>query len=282
MAPFSVVICCANVEDTLEPACRSVTWADELIVVDSGSQDSTPDIAKGYADRYVVEPWRGYTGQKQFGTSLARNDWVFLLEGDEECSPELAGQLQSMTEAELERYDVLMTPRRNYIMGRHVRAWDPDWMNRIIHRGRCQWSQEVLHDARRPSDPSRVLKLSGCIYHRRHSAGGFSDYFSGRRQDERLIPVAQQMYTRGKRCHWWDLMLRPWFNFWKFYLLKRGFLDGVFGLMIAQKAAVSTQLKYAALWAVQQGQAKPQANAKKPAAGGDAATAPVKKVTAAP
>jgi len=97
----------------------------------------------------------------------------------------------------------------------------------------------------------RVKSLRGWLVHKRLSKAGFSDYFSGRRMDERLMMVAREMHARGKRCHWYDLTFRPRLAFLKFFILKRGFLDGTFGLLIAQKAAVSTQLKYAALWAVQ-------------------------------
>lgn len=259
MARISVVICCANAADTLEQACRSARWADELVVVDSGSTDDTARIAKQLADRYALEPWRGYNHQKRFGADLCRNDWVFVLDGDEAFSPPLIKELEAITDATLQRCDVLMVRRRNYVMGRPVRSWWPDWQSRLIHRRRCTWPDEVLHEARLPSDPARRGRLRGWIEHKRHSAAGFADYFSGWRMDERLLMVARQMHSRGKRCHWWDLVLRPWVSFWKFYLLKRGFMDGVFGLLIAQKAAVSTQLKYAALWAVQKTQLPSQA-----------------------
>jgi len=253
MACLSVVICCANAADTLEHACRSVTWADELIVVDSGSTDDTPQIAKQFADRYLLEPWRGYAGQKIFATTLCRNDWVFFLDGDETCSPQLATELQNISQPQIDRYDLLLVPRRNYVMGQPVRAWWPDRLTRIFHRQRCHWDDQVLHDTRSPSDPSRVHVLNNPIIHKRHSAAGFADYFSGKRMDERLLMVARQMHNKGKRCHTWDLIFRPWVAFCKSYLIKRGFLDGTFGLLIAQKASVSTQLKYAALWAVQTG-----------------------------
>lgn len=249
--PISVIIVCANVEDTLEPACRSVAWADELIVVDSGSADATADIARRHAHRYVEEPWRGYSQQKVFAAGLAKHDWIFFLDGDEECSPELARELQALTPQELDRYDLLLTPRRNYLMGRYARAWSPDYLTRVFHRGRCRWGAEVLHDTREPSDPSRVRKLRGWIEHKRHSRAGWADYFSGRRLDDRLLLVAREMHHRGRRCHWWDLVFRPAASFLKFYFLKGGWRDGTFGLLVAQKAAVSDQLKYAALWAVQ-------------------------------
>jgi glycosyltransferase involved in cell wall biosynthesis len=263
MQPISVIICCADAADSLEAACASVRWADEVIVVDSGSTDATAQIARRHADRYVLEPWRGHTPQKQFATGLCRNDWVFILDGDEECSPRLADELAGLPDAAWRDCDLLLAPRVNYVMGRVARAWWPDRITRIFHRGRCTWGGETLHDTRLPSEPSRVRKLRGWIVHKRLSRAGFSDYFSGRRLDERLLDVAREMHAAGKRCRWWDLVIRPRLAFWKFYLLKRGFLDGAFGLLIAQKAAVSTQLKYAALWAVQHGCDRPREGGEK-------------------
>jgi len=252
MPPISAVICCGESEATLEAACQSVAWADELVVVDSGSTDRTPEIAQRFADRYEVAPWVDYTTSKQHACSLASHDWVLLLDSDEECSPALAGQIRSLTDEELAGLDLLTVPRRNHVMGRYVRAWSPDRQSRVFHRGRIRWADDVLHDARL-ADAARTRHLSGWIEHKRVGDASFCDYFGGARMDARLLSVARQAYARGKRAHWWDLVVRPQVSFLKFYVLKAGFLDGTFGLLIAQKAAMSTQLKYAALWAVQQG-----------------------------
>ncbi len=257
MTPVSVVICCANSEATLAAACESARWADELIVVDSGSTDATPQIAKRFTERYVVEPWRGYDKQKQFGVSLAAHDWVFVLDGDEEITEELAQEIRALPDSAFDAADVMTMPRLNYVMGRPVRAWLPDTQDRLIHRHRVTWPAEALHERREASDPSRVWPLRGQLLHKRVSDEGFSDYFSGRRMDERLLMVARAELARGKRARWTDLVFRPAFAFIKFYLLKGGIKDGVFGLLIAQKALVSAQLKYAALWAAQE-EARPK------------------------
>ncbi|MEM1109323.1 MAG: glycosyltransferase family 2 protein [Planctomycetota bacterium] len=263
MPKVSVVICCANAEATLPAALASAAWADERVVVDSGSDDQTAAIAQRDADVYRLEPWRGYSGQKKFGAELAANDWVLVLDGDEEVSPKLAEQIGALTDEELEGLDVVYMNRRNWVMGRPVRAWWPDQQSRLIHRYRVHWPEEALHDDRRPSDPSRTQTLSGHLEHKRVGVTGlesWSDYFSGRRLDERMMPVARQMYAEGKRATWFSLAIRPVSAFLKFYVIRRGFLDGRFGLLIAQKAMFSVQLKYAALWAVQN-EAKRQGSA---------------------
>jgi (heptosyl)LPS beta-1,4-glucosyltransferase len=251
MPKISVVICCANAERTLPAALASVDWADEVVVVDSGSDDATAQIAEA-ADVYRLEPWRGYTEQKKFGSTLARNDWVLILDGDEEVSDKLAQQILNLTDTQLDGLDVVYMPRLNYVMGRPVRAWSPDWQSRLIHRERVRWPEEALHESREPTDPARTHRLTAPLLHKRVGNVTFEDYFSGRRMDERLLMVAKQQYERGKRIGPIGLIARPWMAFWKFYIFKRAFLDGTFGLLIAQKAAVSTQLKYAALWSVQQ------------------------------
>jgi len=251
MPRYSAVICCRDALDTLPAACESVSWCDELVIVDSGSTDGTIDYAQEKADVFRVEPWRGYDKQKAFANTLANNDWVFMIDSDEQCTEVLAKELQQLNESALEAVDVMYVRRRNYVLGRPVRAWDPDWQSRIVHRHRVQHADEALHDARLPSEPGRTRKLKGRITHKQVSDAGFDDYFGGQRLDARLLPVAWQMYQRGKRASWLDLWLRPALTVLKLLILKGGWRDGTFGLLIAQKTAVTTQLKYAALWAIE-------------------------------
>jgi hypothetical protein len=95
-----------------------------------------------------------------------------VLDGDEECSPELAAEINRLAPADLERNDVFLARRRNYVMGRVVHAFDPDWQSRLIHRTRCSWATEALHDRREPSTPSRCARLTGWLEHKRHSRRG--------------------------------------------------------------------------------------------------------------
>jgi (heptosyl)LPS beta-1,4-glucosyltransferase len=253
MPPVSVVICCRDAAETIGPACLSASWAQELVVVDSGSCDDTPRIARRYAHRFVSESWRGYSAQKQFAASLASHDWVFVLDADETITPELGHEIGALPAERFEAHDVFLVRRRNYMFGRHVRAWDPDWQSRLIHRVRARWTDDVLHENRLPGGSGRLGRLGGAIEHKRYSRAGFEDYFSGRRLDERLLMVARDMLRRGRRCSTADLLFRPPLALLKHLVLRGGFRQGGFGVLLAQKTAVTTQLKYAALWAVQNG-----------------------------
>ncbi|MBL4700477.1 MAG: glycosyltransferase family 2 protein [Phycisphaeraceae bacterium] len=248
---ISVMITCCNAEKTLSAACESVQWAEEIIIVDSGSTDQTAQIAKTYATKYIVEPWRGYTGQKKFGAEHASNDWVLILDSDEIVNARLAQNIQSLTDDHLAKHDLFWIKRKNFVFLKHVRAWDPDWQSRLIHKDRVIWLEHALHEGRKAKSSEREGKLGGHLLHKPVGPVDFMDYFGGDRMDKRLLPVAREMYQRGKRCHCWDLLLRPALAFLKFYFIKGGLFSGSFGLLMAQKASVSTQLKYAALWYVQ-------------------------------
>ncbi len=269
---ISVLICCANCEDTLAQAIESAQWADEVVVIDSGSHDRTGEIGQALADRYIIEPWRGYTEQKIFGAAQTKNDWIFILDGDETITPELRDEIQQLPANVWQDMDLIHVRRRNFVMGRPVRAWDPDWLTRLMNRQRCDWGDEVLHDSRTPSHPSRQCRLRGRIEHKRHSAAGFRDYFDGKLEDSRLLIVARQMHERGRRCSIVDIWLRPAFAFFKFYVIKGAWRDGAFGVLIAQMAARGAHLKYAALWAVQNNLAQPKRETPELTGTSDAAT----------
>lgn len=253
MVKISVVMITFNAGHLLEPALCSVRWADEIVVVDSGSTDGTVDVARKHAHRFLHEDWRGFTAQKQFAASLASHDWVMVLDQDEEVSTELATQIQDLSDDKVSRYDLFEVRRRNWAVGRPVRAWWPDYQSRLFHRGRCRWADEAIHDRRYPSEPGREAKLTGWLEHRRHCHEGFYDFNIGRISAERLYRAVKQMDERGKRARWWDVVGRPAAAFGKSYLLKRGFLDGLFGFMVARQQAHTTYLRYASLWAIQHG-----------------------------
>ena len=257
--PLTVMICGRDAEASLAATLASVGWVDQVLVL---LDDRTGDGSAGVAERWAVdhpnintvvrlEPWRGFSGSKEHGATLSRNDWILVVDADEEVSPLLREQVLALDAADFEAFDLGYVRRRNWVLGRRVRAWWPDWQNRLWHRGRVTWGDEALHDKRDAAE-DRKRRFTGWLEHKR-IGGDWSDYFSGGRQDARIGLVAEQMYRRGKRVGPVGLFCRPIGAFFKFYVLKRGFLDGAFGLLIAQKAAVSTQLKYAALWSTQKG-----------------------------
>jgi hypothetical protein len=130
-----------------------------------------------------------------------------------------------------------------------VRAYDPDRVDRLFDRRRVGWPQKSVHDRRIPTG-RRAGALKSTLLHNRHS-NDFKDFFDGPRYAARTEALARELYESGRRVGWLGLWLRPAMAWCKYYLLKAGFTQGAFGLIIAQKAWVSTHLKYARLWHLQ-------------------------------
>jgi glycosyltransferase involved in cell wall biosynthesis len=241
----------AKIESALESAraCKRAGWCDEVLVFDSGSTDRTVQIARRLADRVEFHEWENYAASKRRMTQAARNEWVFILDADERMTEELIAEIGALKEEDFARHPVMSMRRRNHVLGRAVRAWDPDWQNRLIDRRRVHWPERAVHDERKATQGTE-LRLRGRLLHNA-DIDQWTDYFDGERYQKRTELLAAELLKRGKRVGWLGLLLRPAGAFVKFYVFKGGFLDGAFGVMIAQKAAFSVQLKYARLWHLQ-------------------------------
>lgn len=251
--PITIAVATDNKISTLADALRSARacpWCDELLVFDSGSTDGSLDVARQLADRVEHHEWTTYADSKQRMCRAARNDWVFILDADEQITPELAGEVAALSDEAFARHPVMTMPRRNYLLGRHVRAWDPDRQNRLFDRTRVHWPDRAIHDERKPTEGT-PRALAGCILHN-PGVDDWRDYFDGRRYEDRVDKLARELYAAGKRVGCLDLLVRPNIAFLKYFILKGGFLQGAFGVLVAQKASVSVQLKYARLWHLQQ------------------------------
>lgn len=229
---------------------RACGWCDELLVVDTGSTDDTAAIAEQTADRVEHHAWVDFGTNRKRMVEAASHDWVFVLDADEQITPALSAEIEGLPDAAFELHPIMEMPRRNYLLGRFVRAWQPDQVSRLMDRRRVDWPARSVHDVRELREGS-VGRLAGAIT---HNAGfdEWTDYFDGDRYGRRTEALGREMYEQGRRVGFWGMLFRPWAAFVKFYWLKGGFLDGTFGLMIAQKAALSVQLRYARLWHLQQ------------------------------
>lgn len=224
------------------PAClASVPFADEIIVVDSGSSDDTARCATGLGARVVQREWMGFGRQKQFAVGQARNDWVLCLDADECVSTELARSISAALEAPVS--PVYRMRRRNRFLGRWLRHGEgyPDWCTRLFDRKNAAWSDDVVHE--------KVLyavtpgTLSGDLLH--ESAGDLGTYLEKQYRYSEL--AAQQLFKRGRSAGALHLILSPLVRFTKFYVLRLGFLDGVPGLVHTSIGCIASFTKYARL-----------------------------------
>ncbi|MFQ5928344.1 MAG: glycosyltransferase family 2 protein [Acidobacteriota bacterium] len=249
MKRISAVLVTYNEEDKIERALTSLkAVSDEIVVVDSCSTDATTQICRRYTDRVLQRAWEGYRAQKQFATEQASHDWVLSLDGDEMLSPQLKEEILQWKFQECD-YKGYYLPRKTFFMRRWIEhtTWYPDWQLRLFQKSCGRWEGGRVHESFRVAGPTG--KFKGQIYH--HTYASFSEYLEQLEHFSSL--AAKDLYDQGKRAHWIHFTFYPPVVFFKNYLMRKGFLDGIPGLVVSTLAAVSTLFKYLKLWEIQCG-----------------------------
>lgn len=241
---ISATIITFNEADNIRQACESVSWADEIVVVDSESTDATREIAAECGARVITRPWPGFAEQKQFAAEEATHDWIFSLDADERVSDELQTsieKLRSMNESSLA--DGYSISRRAFYMGRWIRGggWYPDRQLRLYRKSRGRWVGPHIHESVKMDEGARLETLAGDILH--FTTDNPSEH--KRMIEERYAPLgARKMFEQGKRATSLKIATIGPATFIRSYILKGGFRDGRAGLTIARMAAYHARLKY--------------------------------------
>jgi glycosyltransferase involved in cell wall biosynthesis len=246
MTSLSVVVITLNEEKNIREALNSASFADEVVVLDSFSTDGTPEICRGFTDKVFQEEWRGFSGQKQRAVDLAENDWVFILDADERITPGLAEEIKRLMEAGPDRPGYFC-PRRNHFMGREIRhgGWYPDYSVRLFDRRRGRFKERAVHEAVKLDGEAGYLKNPMLHF----TYDSVSDYL--RRMDKYSALAAEELRKGGRKAGIADLFLRPHGTFLKMFFLKRGFLDGIYGFLLAGLYSFYVFSKYAKLLEMQ-------------------------------
>jgi glycosyltransferase involved in cell wall biosynthesis len=242
---LSAVIITKNAASQLGECLKSVAFADEILVVDSGSSDGTRDVAKAHGARVVEHAWLGFGAQKQFAVGAAAHDWVLCVDADERVSPMLRDAIAR--ELAAPRARVYALARCNRFLGRWLRHGEgyPDWSVRLFHREHARWSDDPVHE-KVLSDASPA-RLSGDLLH--DSAETLEGYLD--KQNRYTTLQAQSLRIAGRRATVLHLALAPAFRFLKFYVLRLGFLDGAPGLVHIVIGCMNSFNKYAKLMALE-------------------------------
>jgi glycosyltransferase involved in cell wall biosynthesis len=241
MIPVSVVIVTKDEEANIEDALRSAAGAQEIVVVDAFSSDRTVEICRRYTDKVFQHAWDGYARQKQRAVDHAQGPWVLVLDADERISPELRDEMTLALQHT--DYDGFSLPRRNYFLGRWIQhsGWWPDRTLRLFKKDRGGLEDREVHE--KVVVNGRVGRLTAPLEH--YSYRTISDYI---RKMEVYSTLAAQEIRKNARPGIFSLLLRPLFTFFKMYVLRLGFLDGVHGLVLAALYGYYTFLKYARAW----------------------------------
>jgi glycosyltransferase involved in cell wall biosynthesis len=241
----SAILITCNEASNIEAALASLAWADERIVVDSGSTDGTVERARALGARVEHREWTTYAEQKTHAGTLARNDWLFSLDADERVTPALADSIAATVQAMPEAAGFRVA-RVTHYLGRAIRCtdWYPDWQVRLYDRRRARWTPVSVHESVAVDGP--VGTLQGELTH--HAYRDLSHHLQ--KMDRYTTLAAQAMHTRGVRTGPLRLAALPLVAFLRNYVLRRGFTAGTAGLVVSAMNSYYVFLKFAKLWAI--------------------------------
>lgn len=248
MIPVSVVIITYNEELNISRCIESVkAWADEVLVVDSGSTDRTCEIANMMGARIIHHAFEGHIEQKNVATSQAKNDWVLSLDADEAVDDLLSSEIQKVMENP--QADGYTMNRLNNYCGKFIYhgAWYPDIKLRLWNRHKGKWTGINPHD-RFEMQPGCVLShIQGNILHY-----SYQTVAGHKKKAEYFATIAADAYFKaGKRSNIWKLFVHPASRFIRDYILKAGFMDGKKGWQIASITTYEVFKKYRKLLKLQ-------------------------------
>ena len=241
--PLSVAIITQDEENRLPHCLQSISFADEILVVDSGSRDHTVHIAKSFGCRVLSEDWRGYAKQKQFAVDHCANDWVLVLDADErlpEATQSLIREIMDQGQGKYAAYSFL---RKNLFHNRWIRhcGWWPDRVVRLVDRLQGRFNDSLVHE--KWTTTGKIKGLDVAIEHR--SFQSYSDLIHKMETYSSL--AAKELARKGKRVGWWAPVSHGSWMFVRTYLLEMGFFEGFDGFVISVLNAGGSFLKYAKL-----------------------------------
>lgn len=245
--PLSVVIITLNEEGNIARCARSAAWAQEIVVVDSGSTDRTREIAATEGARVLTHPWEGYGQQKNWAMTQVSQPWVLFLDADEEITPELRDEITAFVLAggavEGKTYRGATFPRKTWFLGRWILhgGWYPNRLVRLAFREGARWTEPAVHEALEVSGAVRAMRAD-LLHYTFRDVG--DNVLTNVRFSRLGAAVARR---RGERGSLLRILFKPMGKFLETYLWKRGFLDGFPGFVISLNAAHSIFMKYVEL-----------------------------------
>ena len=243
MDTLSVVVITRDEEANIGECLESAGFADELVVLDSGSEDRTLEIARRHTDKVHGRAWTGYADQRNAAHELARCDWILALDADERVSPELAAEIRELLA--VPRPDVVgyYLLRRVYYRKKWIRhgGFWPVRVLRLFRRGRGRCADRLVHETIEVEGPTGALR--GALDH--YTYDSVDDYL--RRMERYASLSAEEYLRRGRATGPLRMSGHALFTFFQMYILRRGFLDGYEGFLLAVLYSFYTFSKYAKL-----------------------------------
>ena len=242
---ISATIIVRNEADNIEAVCQSVAWADEIVIVDSDSTDNTVKIARRFTDKIYNRKFQGYKDKHEFADSKTTGDWIFWIDADERVTPELQAAIDRLRGSDPASYaDGYKIARRTFFLDRWIRhsGWYPDYQMRLYRKSVSFWDGVAPHQTARV--PGRVEKLDGELLH--YTKRSLSEYH--RVLDSYSSLAAEHFASEGKQAGVMKILGGAISAFFRSFIVKQGFRDGIPGLIIAIFTGYGVFLKYAKVW----------------------------------
>ena len=247
MPRLSVITLTLNEEHNIAECLSGVQWADELIVVDSGSTDRTVELAKSFTNHVMNVEWKGYGATRNLALARCTGDWVLWLDADERVTNELSEEIRQLIQTNPKELAGYSIARRAYFLGRWIKhcGWYPARVTRLFRREKGRFTENNVHEH---------LLVDGIVGELRHDLLHYTDpdlkhYFVKFNRYTSL--AADDLHAAGRSFRFYDLLVRPPFQFFKMYVMRLGFLDGLQGFILSVVSSAYVFTKYAKLWELQ-------------------------------
>lgn len=239
---ISAILITKNEEANLERCLQSVSWMDEIIIVDSNSTDQTIEIAEKFNAKIYSPKWTGFGPAKQFALDKATGDWILSIDADEEISFTLKNEILQLLEND-PPHEGYYIPRKTQFLGKWIlfSGWYPDYVLRLFKRSCGRFTDVLVHE--KVEVEGATGKLHNPMMH--YSYPTLEDYL--RKLDQYSTLGAEELFKKGKKCSPYFLAIKPPFAFLRKILIQKGWRDGWEGFLIAYLTSTGTLLKYAKL-----------------------------------
>ena len=241
---LSAVIITKNAADTLGMCLESLKFADEIVVLDCGSEDRTTEIAEFYGAKLSrTIDWPGFGKQKNKAIDLASHDWVLSIDADEVVSPELQAEILQVTSRPPSN-TAFQLKRLSWFCGKPIchSGWQNDWVLRLFARGNAKFSEDLVHERLVTQD--KIIRLGSPLYH--YSFNTFEEVIE--KMDRYSSASALQLFMSHRKASVYKAVAHGTWAFVRTYFIKFGFLDGPHGLALAIANAEGTYYRYLKLW----------------------------------
>lgn len=240
MNKISVVIITKNEAQNISDCLESVKWADEIIVVDSGSEDETISIAKRFTDKVLINEWKGFADQKSFAMNQASNEWILSIDADERVTEKLKDEILN---SDLNQFDGYRIKRENYFLGKLIRGcgWGNDYQLRLFRKSKTKLTNRLVHEGFEVE--GKIGQLKNSMQH--FSYRNFSDAITKINHYSTLEAIEKQ---NRKKVNAFTIIVTPVVAFLQHFFLRKGFIDGIYGLFVSIMHAITKLQVQLKIW----------------------------------